>query len=289
MTVSLAHLSRPHHRTATLRRVTLLVLLAGASASLLGCRGVRMREYRSVSTRATELYRQNEMLAGEIGNYQSALAAKDQEFAQIAGENARLQSSLKIAEQRVANLTGERGQLHGKYQDLLTGGGNGSGISASAAGRFADLARKYPQFEFDSATGVSKFNADLLFGSGSDVVREEADSLLGEFSQIVNSSDVAGFSVLVVGHTDDKPIKAGGLAAQHKTNWELSAHRATQVVRRLAKFGVAEHRMGAAGYSKYQPVAANVDESSRQQNRRVEIYLLAPDAQVAAFDPLSTR
>ena len=262
-------------------------LLAAAAALLAGCNRVGMRDYRSVSTRASELYQQTEVLQGEIGTYQQSLAAAEQEKARIAGDNARLQSSLKIAEQRIANLSGERGELHGRYQELLTGGGPRSGLSADSAGRFEDLARRYPQFEFDSATGVSKFSAELLFGSGSDAVREEADQLLAEFAQIVNTGDVGQFSVLVVGHTDDKPIKAGGLAARHATNWELSAHRATQVVRRLAKFGVAEHRMGAAGYSKYQPVAANVDEGSRQQNRRVEIYLLAPDAQVAAFDPLS--
>ena len=265
------------------------LLLAAAAVLMAGCNRVGMRDYRSVSTRASELYQQTELLQGEIGTYQQSLAAAQQEQARIAADNARLQASLKIAEQRVANLSGERGELQGRYQRLLTGGGNKSGLSASSAGRFEELARRYPQFEFDSATGVSKFNADLLFGSGSDVVREEADELLGEFAQIVNTGDVGQFSVLVVGHTDDKPIKAGGLAARHQTNWELSAHRATQVVRRLAKFGVAEHRMGAAGYSKYQPVAANVDSSSRQQNRRVEIYLLAPDAQVAAFDPLATR
>ena len=268
--------------TAAARLTALLCL----SALLVGCNRVGMRDYRSVSTRATQLFERNEQLAGEVGLYQQSLAEAQGQTASTASENARLQSSLKIAEQRVANLQTERSQLHDKYQQLLTGGPE-SGLSASAKGRFEALAKKYPQFEFDSVTGVSKLNADLLFGSGSDVVREEADGLLSEFTQIVNGGDVGGFSVLVVGHTDDKPIKAGGLAARHQTNWELSAHRATQVVRRLAKLGVAEHRMGAAGYSKYQPVAANVDESSRQQNRRVEIYLLAPDAQVAAFDPLA--
>lgn len=254
-----------------------------------GCHRVRMREYRAVSARASELYDQTISLQSEIGGYQSSLAQAEQEKAQLAEETARLQTSLKVAEERIANLSGERGTLHGKYQDLLTGGGMGSPLSDAATRRLAELAERHPQLEFDPATGVSKFSADLLFNSGSDVVRDEGNEVLKEFAGLVNAPDTQVYSVLVVGHTDDKPIRKAGLAAKHQTNWELSAHRATQVVRQLSKFGVAEYRMGAAGYSKYQPVAANVDESSRQQNRRVEIYLLAADSQLAAFDPAVAR
>lgn len=250
-----------------------------------GCQRVRMREYRAVSARAAELYDQTVSLQGELGSYQSNIAALDQEKAQLAAEAARLQSSLSIAEDRIANLTGERGQLHGKYEDLLTGGGMTNPLSDAATRRLAELADKHSQLTFDPATGVSRFSADLLFNSGSDIVRDEADAILKDFAGLINSPDTQQFSVLVVGHTDDKPIRQAGLAAKHKTNWELSAHRATQVVRQLAKYGVAEYRMGAAGYSKYQPVAANVDETSRQQNRRVEIYVLAADNQLASFDP----
>lgn len=254
-----------------------------------GCQRVRMREYRSVSARAAELYDQNVVLQSEISTYQSGLTAIEEEKTQLAAEADRLRSSLTIAEDRIANLTGERGQLHGKYRDLLTGGGERNPLSDEATRRLQDLASRHPQLEFDPATGVSKFSADLLFNSGSDAVRDEGDSVLKEFASLINAPDTQGFSVLVVGHTDDKPIKQAGLAARHKTNWELSAHRATQVVRSLGKYGVAEYRMGAAGYSKYQPVAANVDETARQQNRRVEIYVLAPDAQLASFDPAATR
>ena len=50
------------------------------------------------------------------------------------------------------------------------------------------------------------------------------------------------------------------------------------------KIGLSEPRMGAAEYSKFQPVTANTDDTARQQNRRVEIYILAPDATVAGWD-----
>ena len=52
----------------------------------------------------------------------------------------------------------------------------------------------------------------------------------------------------------------------------------------LAHNGINETRMGAAGYSMFQPVSDNKNEASRKKNRRVEIYLLAPDAQVAGWN-----
>jgi chemotaxis protein MotB len=49
----------------------------------------------------------------------------------------------------------------------------------------------------------------------------------------------------------------------------------------LNKSGVAEQRMGVAGYGPYQPIAANRSDADRQKNRRVEIYVLSPDAAIA--------
>jgi chemotaxis protein MotB len=83
-----------------------------------------------------------------------------------------------------------------------------------------------------------------------------------------------------VGHTDDTPIKKANTKARHDTNWELSLHRGAQVVHALSKHGLQEARMGAAGYSMYQPVVANSSDANKQKNRRVEIFVLAPDATV---------
>ena len=49
----------------------------------------------------------------------------------------------------------------------------------------------------------------------------------------------------------------------------------------LAAAGLQENRMGTAGYSKFQPAVRNRDDLARAQNRRVEIYVLAPDVKVA--------
>lgn len=75
--------------------------------------------------------------------------------------------------------------------------------------------------------------------------------------------------IRVVGHTDNVPLKG------RITNWELSAMRATHVVRFLQDdCKIDPHRLVAAGRSEYQPVAPNDTPENRQKNRRIEITLM---------------
>ena len=137
-------------------------------------------------------------------------------------------------------------------------------------------------FEYDATAGICRFNNNLLYDLGSDRIRPEGEAILREFAAIMNQSEHRDLEILVVGHTDDVPIVRAATAARHPTNWELSAHRATTVIRSLAGMGITEARMGGAEYSMYRPTTSNVSDSSRQQNRRVEIFVLAPQATLSA-------
>jgi chemotaxis protein MotB len=214
------------------------------------------------------------------------LAQSQQHAAQLAMENQQLAANLDSANQRLANLDNERSLLHDQYKNMLTGLKPGENpLNSEASRRLAELASKYPEFEFDPMTGVCRFNGDLLFASGSDEVRQKGQQVLDEFSRIMNAPDTQQFQILVVGHTDDMPIAKPGTRENHPTNWDLSVHRATSVVKALAKSGMAEPRLGAAGYSMFHEATPNTSDSSRQQNRRVEIFVLAPDATIASVEP----
>ncbi len=264
-------------------RISHSLLACIVMASILstsGCcrHGRRKTQLRQSQLQSLKLYRQNQELAGQA-EMAGHLA---QENSQLEQSLVAVQQNLDVTNQRLANLNAERSQLSDKYSSLLTGLKNP--LSGGANRRFEELAKKYPEFEFDPVTGVSRFNGDLLFASGSDIVRNEGSGLLREFAGIMNDPDARQFHILVVGHTDDHEVVKPGTKAKHESNWELSAHRATAVVRQLAQIGLDEPRMGVAGYSRFQPLSANVDDSARQQNRRVEIYILAPDATVAGWD-----
>ena len=216
---------------------------------------------------------------------------------QLAAEKARLEQqyiatkqSLDAANARLENLQSSNGQLEDRMKHLLTSSRPGSNpLSEDSTLRMKRLKEKYPDFEFDPQTGVSKFSTDLLFNTGSDDIRPEAMKVLSEFASIMNQSDAKHLNVLVSGHTDDRPVSKQATKDKHGDNMGLSAHRGLSVLRALRKSGINEGRMGVSGYGMHQPVEANKNEASRSKNRRVEIYVLAPDASVAGWDPDSTR
>ncbi|GAB4045937.1 OmpA/MotB family protein [Spirosoma litoris] len=108
----------------------------------------------------------------------------------------------------------------------------------------------------------------LLFKSGSYEVLPAAETVLGKVAKVVN--DHKELDILVEGHTDVVPISTSAI----KDNWDLSALRATSVVRTLQKkFAVAPERMTAGGRSEFAPKDDNTTDAGRQQNRRTEIII----------------
>jgi len=262
------------------------VCLFGLAPALSGCASPQQSyALRQSQYRAAQLYQRNLALANErsqLGQLNQSLLS---DKARVDQERASLQSSLDVANQRLDNLNAERSELQQRYVTLLNKARNQpSPLSPDATRKFEDLAKKYPEFEFDPQTGVSKFHSDILFSSGSSDIKPTAMPLLNEFARIMNDGEAQRLNILVVGHTDDKPISKPATRQHHPTNWHLSTNRANSVVVALAKHGLRDGRMGAAGYSMHQPVVPNSNDKNRQQNRRVEIFVLAPDAVVAGWD-----
>jgi len=245
------------------------VLLAGGigllALSQTACNMVPSSQLAMAQNRTRQLSEQNRALLAQ----QQAL---NQQLAGLSASKETLQS-------RLDNLLAERNQL----------GGPRNPLSDATNRQFADLEKRYPGFEFDPQTGVAKFANDILFESGSDDVRPDAKPLLSEFARIINTGEAAQLNVLVVGHTDDQPVKKTTTKARHRDNWYLSAHRSINVVHELHSHGVKYDRMGEAGYAEFQPRVARTSNDARRQNRRVEIFILAPGASTAGWDPGTIR
>jgi chemotaxis protein MotB len=113
----------------------------------------------------------------------------------------------------------------------------------------------------------------LFFDSGRAALKDSGKKVLKEVADAMQ--DYADKAIRVVGHTDDVPISK---AAQKvfPSNWELSAARATTVVRFLQEAGIAPGRLIATGRAEYAPVAPNDSPEGRQKNRRIEITLIDP-------------
>lgn len=111
----------------------------------------------------------------------------------------------------------------------------------------------------------------LFFDSGHADVKGSGKAVLKKVGDVLKNYD--NKLIWVVGHTDNVPI-GKALQATFATNWELSAARATNVVRTLQEAGVPPGNMVASGRGEFLPVAPNDTEAGRQQNRRIEIMLI---------------
>ncbi len=77
------------------------------------------------------------------------------------------------------------------------------------------------------------------------------------------------YKIHIQGHTDDDPIST----ERFPTNWELSAARATAVLRYFFDKGVEPEKMTATGYADTFPLTSNDTDQGRSLNRRVEFVL----------------
>lgn len=110
----------------------------------------------------------------------------------------------------------------------------------------------------------------LLFKSGSYEITERAKEVLGKVATVLKNQPDLEF--MVEGHTDSVPFNGSGVITD---NWDLSAMRATTVVRLLQKkYGLDPGRIVAAGRGEYSPIADNTTKEGRAANRRTRIVVL---------------
>ena len=128
---------------------------------------------------------------------------------------------------------------------------------------------------YDEQSGIVRFKSDLLFAKGQDTVAPAAAEKLTALAKIMNSPAAQNLDMLIVGHTDDIPIKKPATLARHPNNWYLSAHRAIAVESVLAHAGIAEKRLAVMGMGALRPIAPNAPHhKGNPKNRRVEIYIV---------------
>jgi chemotaxis protein MotB len=249
-----------------------LLVCAGLCVALTAATGCGMVPRRALAVsqnRARQLWEQNQALAMEKDALSRQLGDASVENGRLQAQIADLNSNSSMLQSRLDNLMSERNA----WQTRTI---SSSPLSGDVTHALEDLVRKYPEFEFDPQTGVSKFQTDILFDTGSDALKPNAAPLLRDFAAIMNKASARDLHVLVVGHTDNRRVAKPQTKAKHPDNMYLSTNRAHAVRKALQAAGLSESRFGAAGYGPYQPVAANADPKGRERNRRVEIFVMAP-------------
>lgn len=109
------------------------------------------------------------------------------------------------------------------------------------------------------------FDSGLLFDVGKFGLRSATRANLNELSGTLNKYEDT--DIIVQGHTDS--------TGSEESNMVLSENRAKAVRNYLSGQGVLTTRFTVQGFGESLPIADNDSASGRQQNRRVEIAIVA--------------
>ncbi len=131
-------------------------------------------------------------------------------------------------------------------------------------------------YEVSQADGniLLKFKGSYLFNSGSSQLRPEVVGLMTSLAKKLYQTQRVD-EVTVEGHTDDSPINS----AVFPSNWELSAARASRLVREFETAGIDGKKLIAKGLGSSRPEKPNRDESGKviaenqSANRRVIVAI----------------
>jgi chemotaxis protein MotB len=132
-----------------------------------------------------------------------------------------------------------------------------------------------------TARGVNvEINASVLFATGDVKLTNESGQVLKAVALVLKNDD---HDIQVEGHTDNIRIST----PTFPSNWELSAVRASSVVRLFLDNGIAEGRLVAVGHGANRPIASNETADGRVRNRRVEVMILSALPEVVTEVPIT--
>ncbi|MBL8811389.1 MAG: OmpA family protein [Planctomycetaceae bacterium] len=252
-------------------------LMLAAVLSITGCCGGRGGDdLTSAQLHARDLYAENARLQAALNEATAAAQGLGCENQALMSQLAENQGQVSALNDRLKNLADERAGLADRYAKALNDTMTDPTGNPALAGE---------GFDYDPATGLHRFRSDILFDLGSDAIRPEAGPTIKEFASSVTAGSAKGLRILIVGHTDDQNIVRPETALKHPTNWHLSTDRADAVILELLKLGVEPDRIASMGYSEFHPLEKSTTEPARQRNRRVELFVVPSDPNVARWDP----
>ena len=146
------------------------------------------------------------------------------------------------------------------------------GAAGAYIGNYMDKQAEESERDLEGATvervgeGIKiTFDSGILFDVNKASLRSVAMTNLDKLAVILNKySDT---DVLIEGHTDS--------TGPEEYNLDLSRKRSQSVANHIASQQVDATRFTIMGYGESQPIATNESSEGRQQNRRVELAIMA--------------
>jgi chemotaxis protein MotB len=243
---------------------------------LAGCQWVPRSRLMAAESQNRVLLEQRKAQLAEIENLRQHSRTLETQLAEAEEELALLAQRAGTSGRRAVPPAAAR----------AAGSADGSPGGAALAGRLAAVAQRWPALQFDPASGGARLHTDVLFETGEARLKPEARETLDQFAALLKSPEGRELRVLLVGHTDDRPVTRPATRQRYPDNWHLSAARALAVADYLQQAGVREEQIGVIGYGRHQPLVANRGPAERQRNRRVELFVFGPETPVVGWsDP----
>jgi chemotaxis protein MotB len=250
-------------------------LLAMLALALVAC-GVSKSQYDAKSQEADTCKQELESTKQKLATLQQTQADDDKLIADLKGTVGAAQSAQSQAQ---SSTDEQKAQLEEARRAMQE--------AQDRARLLDDLQTKFKKMidaghlKVTTRHGrvVLQLKTDVLFDTGESEVKPAGKQALGEVAAALKG--VPGKRFQVAGHTDNAPITTE-TKKKYPTNWELSAARAISVVKLLTQDGVDPSVLSAAGYSLYDPVAANSSPEGQAKNRRIEIALVPNVAELVS-------
>lgn len=116
---------------------------------------------------------------------------------------------------------------------------------------------------------VGLISTDFFFETASAELKPAAQTVLDAAGPVMAA---VPDQISVEGHADTVPS-----SGRYPTNWELSADRATQVLRHLVEFdGIAGGRISSTSFGDARPLAGPPGSDTLALNRRVDLVIRSP-------------
>lgn len=254
----------------------MLGLLAVAMAGCVAPKG----QLEALRVENRVLADQNRAQLVEIANLKNHSRTTEDRLRRAEEDLALFEERIGLGDRQLANYRQQSELLQEQFMDMVNGRGQ---MPPGLGAKLAEIARENSSLRFDPQTGVAKLDTDILFDSGKAELKPGAEKLLAQLARVLNAPEADDLRLMVVGHTDDQPIAKMSGGETFATNFQLSTARALAVAKTLRAEGVKSERMGVAGFGAHQPIAPGTTPAERHKNRRVELFVLAPDVPVVGW------
>ena len=208
-----------------------------------------------------------------VKNLESQLFQRKQKLDLVEKQQAEDQRTLDLLRRGIDSMSIALSEKHEALEKLQQALSRKDSASAALKDR---LAHALFGFEGQGLTVHEKngrvhisIEDKLLFKTGSYAVGEQGVAAIRQLVPILEQ--YPDLNIVVEGHTDDVPMKGSGPIAD---NWDLSAKRATTIVKLLLDgSAIPPSNISASGRAEFHPLVDEKTPEARQKNRRTEIIL----------------